>query len=91
MLAALRDELAALPGPPQMGVDGGSDIDAWAQPLVIDGPTGRLAFITAVTVFGAPHDVALAEIAIETLLPADAATAERLRALAATAADGVPA
>jgi hypothetical protein len=36
-----------------------------------------------VTVFGAPHDVLASEIAVETLLPADSSTAERLRALAA--------
>jgi hypothetical protein len=33
--------------------------------------------------FGAPHDVTLAELAIETLLPADAPTAQALRELLA--------
>jgi hypothetical protein len=32
-------------------------------------------------VFGAPHDVTLSELAIETLLPADEATAAALRQL----------
>jgi len=52
-----------------------------ALPLWLDSPAGPLHFLSTVTVFGAPHDVAVAELAIETLLPADAATAERLRAL----------
>jgi len=52
-------------------------------PLVLDTPRGRLSFLTTVTVFGAPHDVLASEIAVETLLPADSSTAERLRALAA--------
>ncbi|MFY7856355.1 MAG: helix-turn-helix domain-containing protein [Rubrivivax sp.] len=51
-------------------------------PLVLDTPKGRLSFLTTVTVFGAPHDVLASEIAVETLLPADAPTAERLRSLA---------
>jgi transcriptional regulator with XRE-family HTH domain len=79
-LQALLDELRALPGP-------APDEEAWpgppdvAVPLTLSGPGGVLNFITAITVFGAPHDVTLAEIAIETLLPADAATADQLRAL----------
>jgi transcriptional regulator with XRE-family HTH domain len=58
------------------------DLDAVAPTLVMRSPlspSGRLAFITTITVFGAPHDVLSAELAIETLLPADAATAEALR------------
>jgi transcriptional regulator with XRE-family HTH domain len=53
-------------------------------PLVLNGPHGRLSFITTVTVFGAPHEALLAELAIETLLPADPGTAEALRRLAGT-------
>jgi hypothetical protein len=54
-------------------------------PLVVNSALGRLEFITTITVFGAPHDVTLAEIAVETLLPADRATADRLQQLLATA------
>lgn len=50
-------------------------------PFVLNTPHGRLGFITTVTVFGAPHEVTLAELALETLLPADAATAQALRRL----------
>lgn len=53
--------------------------DEIAVPLRLETPHGPLAFIGAVTVFGAAHDVWLSELALETLLPADAATAEVLR------------
>jgi transcriptional regulator with XRE-family HTH domain len=55
-----------------------------AVPLGLNSAHGRLNFITTITVFGAPNDITLAEIAIETLLPADAATATTLRRLRAT-------
>jgi transcriptional regulator with XRE-family HTH domain len=55
-----------------------------AVPLRLRSPWGPLNFITTITVFGAPHDVSLSELAIETLLPADSATAQTLRALHAT-------
>jgi hypothetical protein len=55
--------------------------DAVAVPLALRTPWGRLAFLTTVTVFGAPHDVTLSELAIETMLPADEATAAALRQL----------
>ncbi|MFY9510446.1 MAG: helix-turn-helix transcriptional regulator [Rubrivivax sp.] len=74
-LLALHEELRALPGPEPDG----EPFDPVAQSLVLRSPLGRLAFITTLTVFGAPHDVLLSELAIETLLPADAETAERLR------------
>lgn len=81
-LAELLAELQALPGPEPQADDTFDDV---VVPLSLDTPAGRLDFITTITVFGAPHDVTLAEIAIETLLPADEATAERLRSIAATA------
>jgi transcriptional regulator with XRE-family HTH domain len=48
--------------------------------LVIDG--GILAFFSTTTIFGTPVDITLSELALESLLPADAATAERLLRLA---------
>ena len=42
-----------------------------------------LSLISTTTVFGTPVDVTLSELALETFFPADAATAEALRALAA--------
>ena len=52
----------------------GSDV---VVPLVFDSPLGRLSFISTTTVFGTPNDVLLSELALETFLPADAATAGR--------------
>ena len=81
-LRALHAELTALPLPP--GTPAASaelHDDAVAVPLALRTPWGRLAFLTTVTVFGAPHDVTLSELAIETMLPADEATAAALRQL----------
>jgi transcriptional regulator with XRE-family HTH domain len=82
-LATLLQELRALPAPPapQATSAAAGPGDEVATTLVLETPHGRLAFVTTVTVFGAPHDVWLSELAIETLLPADAATAEALRRL----------
>lgn len=83
-LVALHEELRALPGPAPDHTQAEAYDDV-AQPLVLNTPLGRLAFITTLTVFGAPHDVTLSELAIETLLPADAETADRLRQIQTTA------
>lgn len=81
-LQRLHDELYV---PPSHDGDGGAaegkGTDLTVVPLVLRTPLGRLAFLTTVTVFGAPHEVTLAELAIETLLPADADTAAVLRRL----------
>jgi transcriptional regulator with XRE-family HTH domain len=52
-----------------------------AVPLRIRTPGGVLNLISATTIFGSPVDVTLQELALETFFPADAATAEQLRAL----------
>ncbi len=84
-LLALHEELRALPCPdPGSDADADVGLDDIAQSLRLHTPLGPLCFITTLTVFGAPHDVTLSELAIETLLPADADTAARLRALLAT-------
>lgn len=83
-LAALLAELQALPGPPPD--HDSADNHAVIVPFVVNTPLGRLDFITTITVFGAPHDVTLSEIAVETLLPADRATADKLQRLLATGA-----
>lgn len=51
-------------------------------PLRLDSPAGVLSFISTITVCGTPIDVTLSEIAIESFFPADAQTAEVLRAMA---------
>ena len=50
-----------------------------AVPLVLDHARGRLSFLSATTVFGTAMNITLAEIAIETFLPADEQTAAILR------------
>lgn len=55
-------------------------------PLVIDSPAGELRLLYSLTVLGAPRDVTLDEIAIETSLPADEATRAVLQDLAQSAA-----
>ncbi|QCK88666.1 helix-turn-helix transcriptional regulator [Phreatobacter aquaticus] len=52
-------------------------------PVRLASSLGPLSFVSTTTVFGTPIDVTLAELAIETFLPADAATAEALRRAAA--------
>lgn len=53
--------------------------DRIVLPLRLRHPDGELTFFSTVAVLGAPLDVTLDEVAIESFLPADAATAEYLR------------
>jgi transcriptional regulator with XRE-family HTH domain len=78
VLAALEAELRSYPV--SAGLRGEEPADpAIVVPLVIDTRHGRLSFISTTTVFGTPVDVTLAELALETFFPADAATAAALR------------
>jgi len=52
-------------------------------PLTIRIEAGTLSFLSTTTVFGTPLDVTLSELAIESFFPADAATAQIVRTLAA--------
>jgi len=84
-LSRLLDELRALPLPPGCAeTEATGPLHDVAVPLTLKSPLGVLNFITTITVFGAPHDVTLAELAVETLLPADADTAALLRELHAS-------
>lgn len=49
-------------------------------PLRLRTARGTLSFLSTTTVFGTPVDITLSELAIESFFPADAATAELLRA-----------
>ncbi len=53
-------------------------------PLRLRTPAGELSFLSATTVFGSALNVAVAELAIETFLPANAATREALQRMAKT-------
>jgi len=77
-LGELHEELSAYvpdPGPSdgQLG---------FAVPLRLASPSGRLHLITTVTTFATATDITLADLKLEAFLPADAATAEALRARA---------
>jgi len=75
-LIALLSELRAYPG----GEDKRAVTpNAIAIPLLIDSPAGRLSLLSMTSVFGTPLDVTLSELAIESFLPADAATLALLK------------
>lgn len=76
-LSALRDEVAAYPAPAHHGEPAGEI----AVPLRLRTSRGELAFLSTVASFGTALDVTVSELAIETFLPADAATAEILRSV----------
>ncbi len=78
-LAALRDELLALPVPPKPAAPP-TNVAApeIAVPLRLNTDQGQLSFISTTTVFGSAVDVILSDLAIEAFFPADAETAEIL-------------
>jgi len=63
--------------------DGAGELTGLVVPLVLQSDAGELRFVSTTTVFGTPVEVTLSELAIETLLPADAQTAAILGELAA--------
>lgn len=85
VLTALLQELRALPAPAH---DAGPRLPGEhlgiAVPLQLRTPDGHvLSFISTTTVFGTAVDVTVQELTLETFFPADAGTAEALRALGA--------
>jgi transcriptional regulator with XRE-family HTH domain len=79
VLRSLHDELAALPGGTTTTTPNGVVV-----PLSLDG----LNFFSVTSVLGTPLDVTLSELAIESFLPADAATAKFLTGGMAGSAHG---
>ena len=80
VLAALADELRAYPASVD---DAHEPIEAGVVvPLMLQTPGGRLSFISTTTVFGTPLDITLAELAIESMFPADPQTAQMLASAA---------
>ena len=78
-LFALHEELAAYPGgdaaePPDLAV---AEI---ATPLRIRAGEEELAFLSTADPFGTAVDVTVSELSIESFFPADAHTAEYVRA-----------
>lgn len=81
-LSALHREVAAYPGPGLAPVPRHARPEARPDlflPLELRVDRQILRFVTTMTVFGSPHDIALQELAIETFLAADEATACFLR------------
>jgi hypothetical protein len=76
-LAELLDEVSAYPGGEAEHPDP-SDV---AVPLRLRHNGKELAFFSMIAVVGAPLDITVAEVAIESFYPADAETAEVLHAL----------
>ncbi|HEY9235474.1 MULTISPECIES: helix-turn-helix domain-containing protein [Phenylobacterium] len=85
-LADLLTELKAYPIPGGQTPRKASDeYGGVAAPFQLHTQLGLLSFFSTTTVFGTPVDVTLAELTLETFFPADAATAEAVRRLAANA------
>lgn len=78
-LIELAAELRSYPVPPASDRRP-EDLGGVAVPLQLMTDTGVLSFISTATVFGTAVDITLAELTLETFFPADAVTAEALRA-----------
>jgi transcriptional regulator with XRE-family HTH domain len=79
-LTALLTELKSYPVPPAADRRP-KDFGGVAIPFQLITDEGVLSFFSSTMVFGTAVDITLAELALETFLPADAATAEALRRL----------
>ncbi|MEU8461193.1 helix-turn-helix transcriptional regulator [Streptomyces sp. NPDC029003] len=86
-LRTLYEEVAAYPVPPreeegEAGAEAGAEgYPCVALPLRIEHEGQLLSFVSSVSTFNTPLDVTVAELAIETFLPADPATVKYLRSL----------
>ncbi|MEV7532738.1 MULTISPECIES: helix-turn-helix domain-containing protein [Streptomyces] len=83
-LRAVYEEVTAYPLPEPSGADDVEDPEPYpyfALPLRIEHDGRVLSFVSSISTFNTPMDVTVAELAIETLLPADPATVEYLRSL----------
>ncbi|MFF5449197.1 helix-turn-helix domain-containing protein [Streptomyces sp. NPDC012888] len=81
-LRALYEEVSAYPVPHRTGdAEPAEPVPYFALPLVIEHDDRVLSFVSSISTFNTPMDVTVAELAIETMLPADPATAKYLRSL----------
>lgn len=90
VLADLLSELLAYPAPAaapagRHHAPASESEPMIAVPLTLKLGDRLLSLISTTTVFGTPVDITLAELALETFFPADAATADALREMAADA------
>ncbi|CAM5300151.1 MULTISPECIES: helix-turn-helix domain-containing protein [Streptomyces] len=82
-LRALYEEVAAYPVPEEpSGGEPAEPVPYFALPLRIEHAGRTLSFVSSISTFNTPMDVTVAELAIETFLPADPATAKYLHTLA---------
>ncbi|MFD5595319.1 helix-turn-helix domain-containing protein [Streptomyces griseorubiginosus] len=83
-LRELYEEVAAYPVPdPQKdtGAEQDEPVPYFALPMRIEHEGRTLSFVSSTATFNTPMDVTVAELAIETFLPADPATVKYLHAL----------
>ncbi|WP_225095373.1 helix-turn-helix domain-containing protein [Streptomyces sp. CoH27] len=83
-LRALYEEVAAYPVPEDAQDDDepAGAVAYFALPMRIEHDGRILSFVSSISTFNTPMDVTVAELAIETFLPADPATAKYLHTLA---------
>jgi transcriptional regulator with XRE-family HTH domain len=82
-LRELYEEVAAypVPEPADDGPHPGETAPYFALPMRIEHDGRTLSFISSTSTFNTPMDVTVAELAIETFLPADPATVKHLHSL----------
>ncbi|GGX01835.1 helix-turn-helix domain-containing protein [Streptomyces chartreusis] len=81
-LRELYEEVAAYPVPEDVpGAEPEEPVPYFALPMQIEHEGRVLSFISSISTFNTPMDVTVAELAIETLLPADPATVKYLQSL----------
>ncbi|MFF7527569.1 helix-turn-helix domain-containing protein [Streptomyces bobili] len=81
-LRALYDEVCAYPvAETAPGAEPAEPVPYFALPMLIEHEGRTLSFISSISTFNTPMDVTVAELAIETLLPADPATVKYLHSL----------
>ncbi|MFD7712203.1 helix-turn-helix domain-containing protein [Streptomyces sp. NPDC059786] len=77
-LRALYEEVAAYPVPDGPEEETAGSVVHFALPMVIEHDGRILSFVSSIATFNTPMDVTVAELAVETFLPADPATAKYL-------------
>ncbi|MGX5186620.1 helix-turn-helix domain-containing protein [Streptomyces avermitilis] len=83
-LRTLYEEVAAYPVPdpvPDAADESAEPAPHFALPLRIEHDGRVLSFVSSISTFNTPMDVTVAELAIETFLPADPATVKYLQSL----------
>ncbi|MEU5796298.1 helix-turn-helix transcriptional regulator [Streptomyces sp. NPDC047813] len=82
-LRALYEEVTAYPVPEDApGEEPEEPVPYFALPMRVEHEGRVLSFVSSISTFNTPMDVTVAELAIETFLPADPATAKYLQTLA---------